>query len=43
MPSPEYIREVINEWAAKLPDAKPLTDYERSILAEMLEKRQYGA
>jgi hypothetical protein len=36
MPTPAYIREVVTEWAGKQPDPKPLTQYERSILHDML-------
>lgn len=40
MLSPEYIREVINEWASKQPDPKPLTPYEREILYVILNQKE---
>lgn len=36
----EYIREVVNEWASKQPDPKPLTPYEREILYVILNPKK---
>lgn len=36
----EYIREVVNEWASKQPDPRPLTPYEREILHVILNQKE---